>query len=222
MTFSPPLNPREDAAWVKTGEWLFAQRCDFVAASSRVDNLPLESLGEVAFAGRSNVGKSSLINALTNQLKLARTSNTPGRTQEINFFSLSNHGLLVDLPGYGYAAASKEKILNWNHLIHAYLKGRTTLRRVYVLVDSRHGLKPTDEEIFDLLDKSAVSYQVILTKADKLKPAEVTLIKEQTLAHLKKHVAAHPEIIVTSSEVKLGIPELRAEIAGLFLKEPRG
>jgi GTP-binding protein len=221
MTFSLPLNPREDGAWVKTGEWLFAQRCDFVAASSRVDNLPLESLGEVAFAGRSNVGKSSLINALTNQLKLARTSNTPGRTQEINFFSLSNHGLLVDLPGYGYAAASKEKILNWNHLIHAYLKGRTTLRRVYVLVDSRHGLKPTDEEIFDLLDKSAVSYQVILTKADKLKPSEISLVQEQTLEKLKKHVAAHPEIIVTSSEVKLGIPELRAEIAALFLKEPR-
>jgi GTP-binding protein len=221
MTFSAPLNPREDAPWVKTGEWLFAQRCDFVAASSRVDNLPLESLGEVAFAGRSNVGKSSLINALTNQLKLARTSNTPGRTQEINFFSLSNHGLLVDLPGYGYAAASKEKILNWNHLIHAYLKGRTTLRRVYVLVDSRHGLKPTDEEIFDLLDKSAVSYQVILTKADKLKPSEISLVQEQTLEKLTKHVAAHPEIIVTSSEVKLGIPELRAEIAALFLKEPR-
>ncbi len=221
MIVSPPLNPREDSAWIKTGEWLFAQRCDFVAASSRLDNLPLESLGEVAFAGRSNVGKSSLINALTNQLKLARTSNTPGRTQEINFFNLSNHGLLVDLPGYGYAAASKEKILNWNHLIQAYLRGRTTLRRVYVLVDSRHGLKPTDEEIFDLLDKSAVSYQVVLTKADKLKPAEVALIKEQTLEKLKNHVAAHPEIIVTSSEVKLGIPELRAEISGLFLKEPR-
>ncbi len=222
MTIPLPLNPWEDAAWIKTGEWLFAQRCDFVAASNRIENLPVESLGEVAFAGRSNVGKSSLINALTNQLKLARTSNTPGRTQEINFFNLSNHGLLVDLPGYGYAAASKEKILNWNHLIHAYLKGRTTLRRVYVLIDSRHGLKPTDEEIFDLLDKSAVSYQAILTKADKLKPAEVTLIKEQTLEKLKKHVAAHPEIIVTSSEVKLGISELRAEIAALFLKEPRG
>lgn len=221
MTLPPPLNPQEDSAWIKTGEWLFAQRCDFAAASNRIDNLPPESLGEVAFAGRSNVGKSSLINTLTNQLKLARTSNTPGRTQEINFFHLSNHGFLVDLPGYGYAAASKEKILNWNHLIHAYLKGRSTLRRVYVLVDSRHGLKSTDEEIFHLLDKSAVSYQVILTKGDKVTPAEISLVQEQTLAQLKKHVAAHPEIIVTSSASNLGIRELRTEIAALFLKTPR-
>ncbi|MDC0349381.1 ribosome biogenesis GTP-binding protein YihA/YsxC [Alphaproteobacteria bacterium] len=216
-----PLLPSQDSNWLKTGRWLFAQACTFQKGSTKVSNLPMENLDEVAFAGRSNVGKSSLINALTNQKKLARISNTPGRTQEINFFDLGDKGGLVDLPGYGYAQISKEKRLEWSAFVFSFLKGRSKLKRVYVLIDSRHGLKPTDEELFKALDKSAVSYQIILTKSDKIKASNRETIVADTQTKLSKFVAAHPVALLTSSEKGDGIDEVRAEIAALFMPEPR-
>lgn len=217
----PPLFPSQEEAWIKTGRWLFAQACTFKGAATRVSNLPPESLAEVAFAGRSNVGKSSLINALVNQKKLARVSNTPGRTQEINFFNLGNQGQLVDLPGYGYAQVSKEKRVQWGDFIFSFLKGRSILKRVYVLIDSRHGLKPIDKELFSALDKSAVSYQIILTKADKLTKTEKESVINTLKTDTKKFVALYPDIILTSSLEGTGLSEIRAEIAALFLKTPR-
>jgi GTP-binding protein len=214
------LFPAEDAAWLKTGKWLFAQSCLFQGAATRVSNLPSESLSEVAFAGRSNVGKSSLINALVNQKKLARVSNTPGRTQEINFFNLGQKGQLVDLPGYGYAQVSKEKRLGWGEFIFAFLKGRSVLKRVYVLIDSRHGLKPTDKDLFKALDKAAVSYQIVLTKADKLNKGEKESIIKTVDNQLKEFIAVYPKILLTSSLEGTEIEELRAEIAALFLPAP--
>lgn len=191
---------------------LFAGNCEFIAGTTTVDRLPDTTLPEVAFAGRSNVGKSSLINALTNRHSLARTSNTPGRTQQINFFNLGDQVLLVDLPGYGYAKASKKIVNDWNKLIRKYLRGRQQLLRVYLLIDSRHGLKPVDAETMDLLDESAVSYQVVLTKIDKIKADEVHKVYQSTLDQIKRRVAAHPEIIKTSSEKSIGFEELRDEI----------
>jgi GTP-binding protein len=193
----------------------------FITSNTDFTKSPPARFPEFAFIGRSNVGKSSLINALVNQKKLARVSNTPGRTQEINFFNLGNHGQLVDLPGYGYAQVSKEKRLQWADFIFSFLKGRSVLKRVYVLIDSRHGLKPTDKELFSALDKSAVSYQIILTKADKLTKTEKESIVSSLLANTKEFIALYPDIILTSSLEGFGVQEIRAEIAALFLQEPR-
>lgn len=203
--------------YFEQGRLLFAGVCEFFWASSAVDNLPPESVPEIAFAGRSNVGKSSLLNALTGRKALARTSHTPGRTQQLNFFAIGGMPgeeklRVVDMPGYGYAAVSKEKIGNWTKLMHGYLRGRTTLMRVFVLIDGRHGLKDSDHEMMKLLDKSAQSYQVILTKKDEVKKSEVEQRIEETLAGLQKHPAAFPEVIFTSSETGEGIGELRAAI----------
>lgn len=183
--------------------------------ASGLDHLPEATLTEVAFAGRSNVGKSSLINALTGRNTLARTSNTPGRTQELNFFNLGGRLVLVDMPGYGFAQAPKGLVEKWTRLVNGFLKGRSVLRRAVVLVDSRHGLKDSDRDMMKMLDKAAVVYQVVLTKADKLKPAEVDAVHARTLEEIRSRVAAHPTLIVTSSEKGTGIPELRAELASL-------
>lgn len=192
--------------------WLFSQNCEFVAGATIPEQLPELTLPEVAFAGRSNVGKSSLINSLTSRKALARTSSTPGRTQQVNFFQLGKHAFLVDLPGYGYAAASKREIRRWNDLIYSYLKGRVQLRRTYLLIDSRHGLKTIDREIMKDLDVSAVSYQIVLTKVDKITAADLHALKENLVVELKKHPAAHPEIIATSSVNKDGVYDLQNAI----------
>ena len=194
---------------------LFAGPCDFVLGVAGLNQLPVENLPEVAFAGRSNVGKSSLINALTGRKGLARTSNTPGRTQQLNFFNLGDRLHIVDLPGYGYAEAPKDIVVAWQDLIRLYLQGRAQLRRAFVLIDSRIGVKAVDHEIMRMLDVAAVSYQVVLTKADKIKTAERPKILAQVEADVKKHPAAHPELLQTSSEKGAGIAELRAVIAAL-------
>ena len=191
---------------------IFSGPCDFIAGTTTVERLPDTTLPEVAFAGRSNVGKSSLINALTNRNSLAKTSKTPGRTQQINFFNLSEQLLLVDLPGYGYAKASKKIVNDWNKLIRAYLRGRQQLRRVYMLIDSRHGIKPVDLETMTLLDESAVSYQIILTKLDKISVEESHKVYQSTIDQIKRRVAAHPEVLKTSSEKGIGFEMLRYEI----------
>jgi GTP-binding protein len=210
-----------DAADVKpdfleAGRKLFAGEATFVWAASRIDNLPPMTGLEIAFAGRSNVGKSSLVNALTGRKTLARTSHTPGRTQELNFFDLNGKLTLVDMPGYGYAAAGKDKVAAWTSLIHAYLRGRANLARVFVLVDARHGLKPVDEGVLDTLDQAAVSYQIVLTKADELKTGEVESRVTETAAALARRPAAFPEVQATSSRTGLGVPDLRARIARLL------
>ena len=176
---------------------------------------------EVAFVGRSNVGKSSLINALTNRNGLARTSRTPGRTQELVFFAADDRFTLVDMPGYGYAAAPRPKVAAWTALIHTYLRGRANLRRVYVLVDARRGLSAPDDEVLKTLDAAAVSYQIVLSKADEVKPAELNACIEATTAALAKHPAAFPELLVTSANDGAGIAELRAAIARLLAEQRR-
>lgn len=198
---------------LEAGRRLFAGACDFVAGAATEEALPAPHLVEIAFAGRSNVGKSSLINALTGRKSLARVSHTPGRTQQINFFSLGGKLMLVDLPGYGYAKASKQRIGQWSQLILRYLQGRAALRRVLILVDSRLGLKDSDRDLFGLLDEIGVSYQIVLTKTDdkpKIADAMAGLAEE-----LARHAAAHPQIVATSSREGTGIPELRASIAAL-------
>jgi GTP-binding protein len=211
-----------DAKLIEAGRKLFAGDWQFVWASPSIETLPPMAALEVAFAGRSNVGKSSLINALTGRNALARTSNTPGRTQELIFFARSDDaGLrLVDMPGYGYAAAPKTKVASWTALIHKFLQGRSSLARVYVLIDARHGLKDVDSDVFKTLDKAAVSYQVVLTKADQVKPAELAARTDEVAAALAKHPAAFPHVVATSSRSGDGIPELRAAMAQLL--EERG
>lgn len=219
-------NTPEENVQIDQGHWLFAQPCTFVKGVVKLEGLPNDVLPEIAFAGRSNVGKSSLVNAMTGRKTLARTSNTPGRTQEVNYFTLGQperEGLfLVDLPGYGYARESKDRIATWTELVMTYLQGRATLRRVLLLIDARHGIKKNDEEVMAMLDKAAVSYLIVLTKTDKLKKGEIEKRLETTKAQLRKHVAAFPEIAVTSSEKGTGIPELRAHIAELAELEPMG
>jgi GTP-binding protein len=199
------------------GEALFKAPSQFVKGVVRVTDLPQDGRAEIAFAGRSNVGKSSLINALTGQKSLARVSVTPGRTRELNFFTLGRDGqlLLVDMPGYGYARASKAEVKGWTRLIRDYLKRRSELKRLFLLIDARHGLKESDREIMTLMDEAAVSYQGVLTKADKPKSAELAAVEANVAAELAKRPAAHPQLIVTSARNGTGIPELRAAIAAL-------
>ncbi len=210
-----PLAPEPDAAAAEAGRLLFAGPCDFVKGVVAMDLLPPADRLEICFAGRSNVGKSSLINALTGRRALARSSNTPGRTQEINFFALGASHYLVDLPGYGFAEAPKDVVAKWQALLKDYLAGRPTLRRAFVLIDARHGIKPVDDEIMGLLDRAAVTYQVVLTKADKPRGAGVATSIDQIRDALAKHPAAYPELVVTSSETGAGIATLRAIIAGM-------
>jgi len=198
---------------IDAGRRLFAAEWDFAAAAGTLERLPRMAGIEVAFAGRSNVGKSSLINALTGRKALARTSHTPGRTQELIYFAADTPLRLVDMPGYGYAEAPKAKVKAWTALIHAYLAGRANLARVYVLIDARHGLKDADAAVLKTLDEAAVSYQVVLTKADQVKPAELEKRIGETAAALAKRPAAFPEILVTSSREGEGMAELRAAIA---------
>jgi GTP-binding protein len=202
-------------AEIEAGRRLFAGEWSFLSAASSVASLPPGRGLEIAFAGRSNVGKSSLINALTGRRSLARTSNTPGRTQELIFFRGAGPLVLVDLPGYGYAAAAKSKVAAWTRLIHEYLQGRAVLGRVYVLIDARHGLKSVDEAILDALGKAAVSHQIVLTKCDQISDADLAARVEATKAALRKRPAAFPETIATSSRTGAGIAELRAAIGRL-------
>ena len=216
MTTLPfPLAEAPDAAAAERGRLLFAGPVDFVKGVVRMDGLPPADRIEVCFAGRSNVGKSSLINALTGRKNLARASNTPGRTQEINFFAAGDGRFLVDLPGYGFAEAPVSVVAKWQALLKSYLSGRSTLRRAFVLIDMRYGIKPVDEEILTLLDRSAVPFQAVLTKADKVQAAERDRVLAQVRAALQKHTAAYPELVVTSSERGEGIETLRAIIAAL-------
>jgi len=200
---------------IARGEALCKAPCTFVKGVVRIDDLPRDGRPEIAFAGRSNVGKSSLINALTGRTSLARISVTAGRTRELNFFTLGKEGelYLVDMPGYGYARASKSQVKGWTRLIGDYLKGRRELKRVFLLLDARHGIKPNDEETMALLDEAAISYQVVLTKADKPKASELAAIQGKVAAALAKHPAAYPEILTTSARLGSGIPELRAAVA---------
>jgi GTP-binding protein len=203
------------AADIEAGRRLFAGDWSFLSAASGVESLPPGRGLEIAFAGRSNVGKSSLINALTGRRSLARTSNTPGRTQELIFFRGGGPLVLVDLLGYGYAAAAKSKVTAWTRLIHDYLQGRAVLGRVYVLIDARHGFKSADSVILDALGKAAVSHQIVLTKSDQVSAADLAACVEATMAALKKRPAAFPGTIATSSRTGAGIPRLRAAIARL-------
>ena len=208
MTDEPFTEDQIEAARI-----LFARPAVFLMGAAAIDGLPPPDLPEVAFAGRSNVGKSSLINALVGQKHLARASNEPGRTREVNFFVLDDQLRLVDLPGYGWAKASKDAVKKFQNLGRSYLRGRPNLKRVYLLIDARHGLKAVDTEALDALDLAAVSYQIVLTKADKLKAAEVASVTERTLKAVSKRPAAFPRVLATSSEKGTGIPVLRAEIA---------
>lgn len=202
---------------IEAGRLLFARGFMFVKGCVRIADLPPTDRTEIAFAGRSNVGKSSLINAITGRVSLARTSNTPGRTQELNIFEAEDAPLrIVDMPGYGFAQAPKDKVATWTRLIHSYLTGRPNLRRVYVLVDARHGPKANDTTVMNELDTTAVSYQIVLTKADKLLKRDLDKTMAATRAAIAKRPAAHPELILTSSETKFGIEQLRAEIAALL------
>lgn len=220
MTSEPPAQDTTDSLSSFPMQW------DFIRGVPSMKFLPPEGPPEVAFAGRSNVGKSSLINAVVSKKGLARTSNTPGRTQELNFFVPAGYAgstddlpplAIVDMPGYGFAKAPKAQVDNWTKLVFSYLRGRVTLKRVYLLIDARHGVKKNDEEVMDLLDKAAVSYQVVLTKIDKIKPGQAKRVKEETAKGILKRPAAHPVVIETSSDTATGLAELRAEIHKLTL-----
>lgn len=215
------MTPEEEAEYLENGRRLFARSVDFMLSVVDLQGLPPADLPEVCFAGRSNVGKSSLINALTNQNGLARASNTPGRTRELNYFNADDRIRLVDLPGYGYARASKTDIARWTKLTRAFLAGRAALRRVFLLIDSRHGLKPGDLDIMAMLDETAVTYQIVLTKVDKLKKGELAKVQDKTLKAIAKRPAAHPELLHTSSVKKDGLDVLRAEIGRLALLDHR-
>ncbi len=210
-----PEAPAPEPLARESGRKLLTGQVEFLKGVVAMDGLPPADRLEVCFAGRSNVGKSSLINALTGRKALARTSNTPGRTQEINFFTAGDSHYLVDLPGYGFAKEPLPVVAKWQALLKSYLAGRATLRRAFVLVDMRHGIKDVDREILKLLDQSAVTFQLVLTKADKPKAADAARVLDQVRAALAKHPAAYPEIVVTSSETGQGIESLRAIIAGL-------
>ncbi|GLS99911.1 putative GTP-binding protein EngB [Sphingobium jiangsuense] len=199
---------------IETARRIFAGPVAFLRSAPSLKFLPDPVVKEVAFAGRSNVGKSSLLNALTNRNGLARTSNTPGRTQELNFFDIGDPLLfrLVDMPGYGYAKAPKDVVKQWRFLVNDYLRGRAVLKRALVLIDSRHGIKDVDREVMKMLDDAAVGYRLVLTKADKVKASELAAVTERTIAEARTHPAAHPEIIATSSEKGMGIAELRAAV----------
>ncbi len=215
MTLPFPLAADPEEAARETGRLLFAGPVTFVKGVVAMAGLPPADRVEVCFAGRSNVGKSSLINALTGRKTLARASNTPGRTQEINYFALGDQRYLVDLPGYGYAEAPVAIVEKWQRLLRAYLAGRQTLRRAFVLIDARHGVKAVDEEILTLLDRSAVTFQAVLTKADKISLTERDAVLDQVRGALARHPAAYPELVVTSAEKGDGIETLRAIIATL-------
>lgn len=210
-----PLAQMDDAAALEAGRKLFAAQAGFLKGVVALDGLPQSDRLEICFAGRSNVGKSSLINALTGQKSLARASNTPGRTQEINFFTLQESHYLVDLPGYGFADAPLAKVKSWQALLKSYLSGRQSLRRAFVLIDARHGIKKVDHEILSLLDAAAVTFQIVLTKADKIKDKDVDTLLDQVRSNLQTHPAAYPELLLTSSEKNGGLKELRAIIATL-------
>lgn len=209
------MNDEEPLAeLIEPARKLFAGPITFLKSAPDLKFLPDADVSEVAFAGRSNVGKSSLINALTGRNTLARTSNTPGRTQELNFFDVGEPLVfrVVDMPGYGFAKAPKDIVRKWRFLVNDYLRGRPVLKRALVLVDSRHGLKDVDREVMTMLDEAAVSYRLVLTKADKIKPTELTRTRDLVAVEARKHVAAHPDILATSSETGLGLPELRAAV----------
>lgn len=210
------MSERFSTEHIDAGRRLFGGPSRFLLGVAKLEQLPPTRGVEIAFAGRSNVGKSSLINALTGVNGLARASNTPGRTRELNFFDVNEALILVDMPGYGYAKASKAEVKAWQSVLRGYLRGRPGLTRAFVLIDSRHGILKADEEMFALLDEAAVTYQIVLTKTDKVKPAELAKMMETVQAAIKKHPAAFPEIHATSSDKGFGIPELRAEIAGLL------
>jgi GTP-binding protein len=209
------MTPDEEAQWLEAGRLLFAGPIVFERGVVGMDHLPDADLPEVAFAGRSNVGKSSLINALTGRNKLARASTEPGRTRELNFFLMPEKLRVVDLPGYGYAKAGKADIERWTSLTRDYLRGRASLKRVLLLIDARHGLKPHDKDVMDALDLAAVNYQIVLTKADKLKTSKIDAVAKAVASAIAKRPAAHPELRVTSSETGMGIDLLRADIAAL-------
>jgi GTP-binding protein len=200
---------------LERGRWLFVQECRFISGAASLAQVPETVLPEVAFAGRSNVGKSSLINALTGRKTLARTSNTPGRTRQINFFDLGGRLMLADLPGYGFARAPKEQISGWTELIDAYLKGRAELRRCCLLIDARHGAKDSDRKVMAMLDGAAVSYQVVIVKSDKITETELAARGQALIGELAGHPAAHPKVIPVSSRLGSGIAELRAALAAL-------
>ena len=204
----------DDPDFVETARKVFSGPITFLKSAPDLKFLPDPVANEVAFAGRSNVGKSSLINALTNRNGLARTSNTPGRTQELNFFDVGDplRFRLVDMPGYGFAEAPKDVVKKWRFLVNDYLRGRQVLKRALVLIDSRHGIKAVDEDVMDMLDAAAVSYHIVLTKADKIKASALTEVMQRTAEAARKRPAAHPDIIPTSSEKGMGLPELRAAI----------
>ncbi len=211
----PEIDAAADAREAERVRKLFAGACEFVAGAAKVEMIPPDSLPEFAFVGRSNVGKSSLVNALTGRNALARVSQTPGRTRQINFFDLGGLLMLVDLPGYGYAKISKQMAAEWQHLISTYLRGRASLRRVVLLIDSRRGVRDTDREVMAMLDQAAVSYVITLTKIDTLKASEREAAIAQVMGQIAGHTAAYPEVLVTSAETREGIEPLRRHLAAL-------